>query len=470
MRKILFRFSIAALALIVTLAVLGYAFVDWQGARAWAAEEARLQAAGEPLTTAEVLAKPIPDSVNFAAAPIFAELFTKPSEETRLGAVAAFAGGYEKKFSSVVNAARTVKTGFIGTDAAAANIVLAAAKDDQKVWNEVRLANLRPGTRWQVDFSDGFPLAFDWISIPLRLGQSLQAQSEARLVAGNPSGALADVMLLLDLADRNREPPVSIAQLVRLSMMMMALEQIHSGIDRMAWDEEELARLQDRLGQIDLLVDLRKVLRGERAVGIATFMKVREEGLGTLLQESPNADETEPWWVAWIWNSLPDGSILNGAASFAQMYQQVIDALDRPEKLPNSIKELEEDAARARRGFIGFTAAPLVATAVPAMAGVVTRTMYCQAFVDMGVVACALARHQLREETLSKDLEALVPEFLAEPVVDVMSGNALHFRREGEREFSLWSVGWNQRDDGGSREPLMPKASWNIEDWVWGDW
>ena len=62
-----------------------------------------------------------------------------------------------------------------------------------------------------------------------------------------------------------------------------------------------------------------------------------------------------------------------------------------------------------------------------------------------------------------------MPRFIAKIPTDVITGELLKDRRQPDGTFVLYSVGWNETDDGG--EPGVTKsgaaADPNRGDWVW---
>jgi hypothetical protein len=87
---------------------------------------------------------------------------------------------------------------------------------------------------------------------------------------------------------------------------------------------------------------------------------------------------------------------------------------------------------------------------------------------DLATVACALERYRIAESRYPEKLDPLVPRFIATLPTDVMNGKPLnYFRTEGD-QFVLYSVGWNEADEGGEvmrlgRGGIDPKEG----DWVW---
>jgi len=82
-----------------------------------------------------------------------------------------------------------------------------------------------------------------------------------------------------------------------------------------------------------------------------------------------------------------------------------------------------------------------------------------QTRLDHAVIACALERHHLIHGNYPATLEELAPVFLQKIPHDVISGEPLKYRRIGNGSYLIYSVGWNETDDGG----LETKEF----DWVW---
>jgi hypothetical protein len=83
-------------------------------------------------------------------------------------------------------------------------------------------------------------------------------------------------------------------------------------------------------------------------------------------------------------------------------------------------------------------------------------------------VAIALERYRLARGEYPESLDALAPQFIAKVPHDVIGGQPLHYRRTDDGQFVLYSVGWNERDDGGV---IGPEKWHNVDinqgDWVW---
>jgi hypothetical protein len=104
------------------------------------------------------------------------------------------------------------------------------------------------------------------------------------------------------------------------------------------------------------------------------------------------------------------------------------------------------------------------------MAGVVRRTANAQTAADLAAVACALERWRLAQGRFPETLDSLVPGFMAQLPHDIINGRPLKYHRTKEGRFVLYSVGWNETDEGGTVGLTKDggQADAGTGDWVWG--
>ena len=90
-----------------------------------------------------------------------------------------------------------------------------------------------------------------------------------------------------------------------------------------------------------------------------------------------------------------------------------------------------------------------------------------QSAVNLVRTACALERHRLANGKYPETLDALAPQFIAKVPRDPISGQPLHYRAV-DGQFVLYSVGWNEKDDGGIVS-LTKRGTVDFDrgDWVW---
>jgi Tfp pilus assembly protein PilE len=105
---------------------------------------------------------------------------------------------------------------------------------------------------------------------------------------------------------------------------------------------------------------------------------------------------------------------------------------------------------------------------IPAYSNLPQQLAFAQSEVDMAMLACALERYHLAEGRYPDDLQALVPRFVAALPHDIINGQPLKYRRTDAGRFVLYSVGWNEKDDGGV--VAAKSSNTNQQDVLRGDW
>ena len=114
----------------------------------------------------------------------------------------------------------------------------------------------------------------------------------------------------------------------------------------------------------------------------------------------------------------------------------------------------------------------LAAIAIPNITKVMQTAVHNQTLVNQGQIACALERYHLAHGEYPEALDALMPQFIEKIPHDIIGGEPLHYRRTDDGKFLLYSVGWNEVDDGG-KQISAPTKNGNIDynytkgDWVW---
>jgi hypothetical protein len=91
-------------------------------------------------------------------------------------------------------------------------------------------------------------------------------------------------------------------------------------------------------------------------------------------------------------------------------------------------------------------------------------TAHNQTLANEAQIACTLERYHFAHGAYPETLGALTPQFIGKIPHDIIGGQPLHYRRTDDGKFLLYSVGWNEKDDGGAPGTLLDV---NHGDWVW---
>jgi hypothetical protein len=86
------------------------------------------------------------------------------------------------------------------------------------------------------------------------------------------------------------------------------------------------------------------------------------------------------------------------------------------------------------------------------------------------LVVCALKRYRLAHGQYPETLDGLVPQYVEKLPRDIIGGRPLNYRRTDNGQFVLYSIGWNEKDDGGTvvlTDSKPPRVNLDKGDWVW---
>jgi hypothetical protein len=85
-----------------------------------------------------------------------------------------------------------------------------------------------------------------------------------------------------------------------------------------------------------------------------------------------------------------------------------------------------------------------------------------QTQANEALLACVLERYRLAHHEYPETLAALTPQLADVLPHDIIGGQSLKYRRTADGSFLLYSVGWNEKDDGGMAGKTREEG-----DWVW---
>lgn len=105
----------------------------------------------------------------------------------------------------------------------------------------------------------------------------------------------------------------------------------------------------------------------------------------------------------------------------------------------------------------------LASIAVPNFVKAIQTTVHNQTMVNEAQIVCALERYRLAHGEYPDTLDALAPQFIETLPHDIIGGQPLHYRRTDDGKFLLYSVGWNETDNGGQDGG----TDFTKGDWVW---
>jgi type II secretory pathway pseudopilin PulG len=102
---------------------------------------------------------------------------------------------------------------------------------------------------------------------------------------------------------------------------------------------------------------------------------------------------------------------------------------------------------------------------LPALGKVIQKSSAAQTALSQAAIACALDRYRLATGHFPEALADLAPRFISPLPTDVLTGEPYKYRLTDGARFVLYSVGWDEKDDGG----VPGKSLFDDQqgDWVW---
>jgi hypothetical protein len=445
------RRALVGLACLATSIAVFYAVENWRGLRAWEQCKRELEAKGEVMDWARFIPPPVPDDQNIFKAPHMAEWFV---------------GRGESEFSKRL---ANTNTASVGTDHN--TITTPAAAVDYLKWSDqfehelsmISEALKRPYARIDTHYERPYEMAIPNFITLRNVARTLAQRSHCHLLLGQPEMARQELTLLRDLcrmteARPTGKPMTLVAAMINVAITGLYANSIAEGTQSHAWQEPQLAALQNQLGQINLVPILAGAFKDERA---ATSHALEHKMVFTGVPSTLMQRLKDPIYLfltfaprGWIYQNMVAG-----------VNHSIVEAFDLKNNLV--LPRQSEQASRTFQSLKRSWSSPyvfLATYALPNFTLAIQRLARNQTKVNQALIVCALERYRLAHGQYPETLDALAPQFITPLPHDLIGGQPLKYRRNPDGSFTLYSIGWNEKDDGGT--PGQDEK--NTEgDWIW---
>jgi hypothetical protein len=348
---------------------------------------------------------------------------------------------------------------------AAAEVLRGLAKY-KPVLEELRSASQRPYARFNIryDEEDATAIMLPHVRVLERASQAFQLRASAELALDQTDAAWADAQMVLYLADTLEHEPLLVSKAAQLRFVQLALQPIWEGLAERRWSEAQLANIQQRLARLDLLAGV--TMRGQRAFDILTIDQMRRQVKLDPVDYSRRVVSPPAF--------LLGGLFYQNQLWVAQrLYEWFVLPVDVPHQrlYPSALTNAMPD---------GFKPFRMIGERLLGPPGYALNALswygFGQTRVNEATIACALERYRQAEGQFPESLAALSPRYLQKMPHDIITGTPLKYRRTPDGQFVLYSVVWNEKDDGGlvvlpeTKEGAPErKSGWELTagDWVW---
>jgi hypothetical protein len=445
-------FCVAAFA---TLIALLYAEENWRGKRAWEKCKHDLEAQGETLDWDAYVPPPVPDDQNFFKAPKMTEWFVGRGSNELSGRL------LNPKTTSIGTATNAITTELEAKD------YLTWSDQFAPDFNLIREAVKRPYARMDGDYSRPVEMPIPNF-VPLRdVARTLAQRAHCYFLLHQPDKALAELTLVHDLcrsltAAPTGRPMTLIGAMINVAITGLYVNTVGDGFKLNAWQETQLVVLEEQLGDIHLMPLVVKAMKTAPAAVCQGIMMTSLEKAISYGGSKRNRKS--------LLSVMPQGWTYQNLVNFVEL-----------DRVSNEGFNPAHDSVSPRvyddwSGYIGkFLAGKspfkvLAAVAIPNFRKAAQIAARDQTLVNEALVVCALERYHLAHGEYPETLDALAPQFIEKVPHDFIGGQPLKYHRTSDGKFLLYSVGWNEKDDGGN--PGSNKGGstqWDVTDpdWVW---
>jgi hypothetical protein len=332
--------------------------------------------------------------------------------------------------------------------------------------NVLRAALERPYVRIDGDYQQPFQIPIPNFVRMRMAAQLLSQRAQCYLLSGQPEEAWHELKLLRDMCrllhtEPGGKPMTLVAAMIETAITGLYTGIVNDGLRLHAWREPELVAIQKQLAEVNLVSGLEESLRFEGAAISHTLETMGPRKLRDLMSLSsrpPTLWERikQPFELA------PRGWVYQNMAFIVSFNHEMRGTVSSRENLvlPHAadlqLKQLNKTLNHVSPyNFLGALTIPNIAKATQTLAR-------NQTLANEAQIACGLERYRLAQGHYPETLKELVPQFLEHVPRDIIGGQELKYHRTGEQKYLLYSVGWNERDDGG-----VPAMTITEGDWVW---
>jgi len=372
-------------------------------------------------------------------------------------------------------------------------------EDSFSAWREpldgVRTAIRRQEFDSGLDYTLGFDIALPHLARFKSATQHLGIDALIHLHHGRLDEAIDDIEAQLLLSHHMRNERLLISQLVRIGITASAIGPTWQVLQAPGLTDARLERLQRAWETSEFTVSLNQSLEMERAMGVAMFTRLRRSvdeaarNLGVMGMNAPGRPVQSvedlvdriggssgqlvmkgiyiPLWQ-FAWSHQDECSYLE---TMQEVLEGSRESARRYSVAPSSAVANQLDERSKNQSSYGRVRRHVSEMLAGSMSRAYQRAASIEAQRALTVTAIALKRYELRHGSTAASLPALVPEFLREVPRDIFDGQPLRYRSGGNGNYLLYSIGKDERDDGG--DPARPdKVPRNLHitngrDWVW---
>jgi hypothetical protein len=308
------------------------------------------------------------------------------------------------------------------------------------------------------------------------VGQLFAERAQCHLMLGQPDEALQDLMVIDGLCRvlecRPSGPVTLVGAMINVALRGIYSQVVADGFRLGAWREPQIAAIEEQLRQVSLMPQVRLTFREAGAAFCHHLETFTAAEVARSIRMTEGKGPPKGIWdylkddEYWFFGLAPRGWRYQNMVVGARAHEMMDQEFDVAREMIDPGKAAEAAIFVGRLGAGPYT--HFVARFIPnyMRAGMVLG--YQQTMANEALIACALERYRAAEGKYPETLDVLAPKYLDKIPKDIIGGKPLIYHRTDDGKFMLYSIGWNQKDDGGVTGRSKTGAmEWGNGDWVW---
>jgi len=498
LRKAL-RWTAILLAILGALLLVFYAEEDWRGTRDWATCQRDLAAKGETLDLRQLIPPGNPTD-DLSKAPIFQEMYRAEQDyeqarkaksspnglitgmvdnlvqaETRMDRLKIDLGSndrskipkladYRKGESTDLAAWQkffhsNLKAHLPSENGTAPDDVLRTLRQFDPELNETDSAVSNPNAYWPHNYDMPFQEYLGAVTSMIDVAKILQLRATAYLENKQMDLAEKDYLFSFRLCQPLTRGPFYVHYLVIAAVRTIDDSILWEGLRRHVWNDTQLHEMESALASTDMVALAAQTLRNNRA----SFLKAMDvaQTVDTISFRRLKAGN---------WFFPPESAIYRplgwwnqDRCIYSRGTQRDIEGLDLEHETLSTVPFLHSEIPRSGPGdnpnLWSHIYIPMSAHDLPVVDSMSSSIARAETYRRLARLACRLEEYRLAHNNQYPEKLDDLPDLPAHLNQEVLSEQPLHYQRKGDG-YLLYSLGWNQKDDGGAYSTDAKEGDW----------